>query len=280
LHAALAPLGQWYSDQFDALTDPASGRLDLVPGGAPGRSGSGFSVGYAGATSALFMGAFDGAYKDLSVMAHEGGHAVHRALMTAHGVRPLYSNGPHFLFESFAEFNELVLADAMATGAADPATRRYYEERFLAIKGLDFIAGAQDAAFEQAVYDGVLAGRLSSADDIDALDMPIASRASIWPEQVPSAKANWEATSLAFEDPFYDVNYMYASMLALKYFQLFKEKPDWFLPRYRALLENGFDDTPQHLLGKFLGIDPDSPALLDSAVHVVDGRLRALEAAP
>jgi oligoendopeptidase F len=73
---------------------------------------------------------------------------------------------------------------------------------------------------------------------------------------------------------------MYASMLALEYFRLYKERPDWFLPRYRAFLENGFDDTPQSLLKKFLAIDLDSPSLLDDAVHEVDGRLKSLEASP
>jgi oligoendopeptidase F len=270
--AALTGLGPWYAAQFTALTDPANGRLDLVPGGAPHRSTGGFSVGFRGADSALFVGTFDGAYKDLSVMVHEGGHAVHRALMAAHGTRPVYQDGPHFLFESFAEFNELVLADALAAKAADPAAKRYYEERFLAVKGLDFIAGAQDAALEQGVYDDA---KLSDADGIDRLNLSIAAQVSTWPQ-----RASWEGTSLAFEDPFYDVNYMYASMLALKYFQLYKADPDAFLPRYRALLENGFDDTPRNLMKRFLDIDLDSPALLGDAVTVVDARLKALESLP
>ncbi|HWA88478.1 MAG TPA: M3 family metallopeptidase [Rhizomicrobium sp.] len=277
LRKALSPLGAWYGDAFDALADPANGRLDLVPGGALHRGTGGFSVGFAGAPSALFLGAFDGAYKDMSVMAHEGGHAVHRALMAAHGVRPLYSNGPHFLFESFAEFNELVLADAMSAGASDAATRRYYDERFLAIKGLDFLAGAEDAALEQEVYDGVLAGKIASADDIDALNLSIAQRFSIWPARVPALKASWEGTALAFEDPFYDVNYLYASMLALEYYELYRQRPQWFLPRYRALLEGGFDDTPRNLLKTHLGIALDGTALLDDAARVVDARLRRLE---
>ncbi len=196
--------------------------------------------------------------------------------MKSHGVLPLYTDGPHFLFESFAEFNELLLADYLAAEASDAATRRYYEERFLAVKGLDFLAGAQDAAFEQAIYDAPL----SSADAFDALSFKIDNRFSLWPERYPMLKARWETISLAFEDPLYDVNYMYASMLVLEYYRLFKQKPARFVTRYRALLENGFDDTPQRLLKRFLDIDLDSPALLNDAVFEVDQRLKNLEMQP
>lgn len=107
-HEAFGGLGAEYQEAFDSLLNPLNGRADVLPGGALNRYSAGFSVGFAGSTSVLFFGRYDGTYKDLSVIAHEGGHAVHRSLMTAHGVRPLYANGPSFLFESFAVFNELV----------------------------------------------------------------------------------------------------------------------------------------------------------------------------
>ncbi len=64
-HAAFAPLGAWYQDAFTALLDPANGRFDIVPGGAAHRSGGGFAVGFAGAQSALFVGNYDGTFRDL-----------------------------------------------------------------------------------------------------------------------------------------------------------------------------------------------------------------------
>ena len=67
--------------------------------------------------------------RTLSVIAHEGGHSAHRQLMSANGVSPSYARGPHFLFESFSEFNELVLADFMAEHAATPELQRYYREQ-------------------------------------------------------------------------------------------------------------------------------------------------------
>jgi oligoendopeptidase F len=50
---------------------------------------------------------------------------------------------------------------------------------------------------------------------------------------------------LMYEDPLYDVNYMYAGLLALKYYQLYSTRPEWFVPRYIALLTNGFTQPPR-----------------------------------
>jgi oligoendopeptidase F len=280
LHEALAPLGPQYQREFDVLIDPASGRADILPGGAPNRCRGGFSVGYSGSTSILFVGNFDGTFKDLSVIVHEGGHAVHRSLMSSHGVAPDYAEGPSFLFESFAEFNELLLADYLAKQASDPALRRYYLEQWINIKGLDAFYGAQDAILEQAVYDGVKAGTLHGPDDLDHLTLNTDSQFSIWPEKEPELRTRWAAVSLAYEDPLYDVNYMYAGLLALKYFQLQSKSPDWFASHYLALLENGFDRPPSELLHDFLGIDLSGDSLLTDDLQLLDERLRALESAP
>jgi oligoendopeptidase F len=268
-HAVFAQLGPVYQAQFDALLDPANGRTDIALGAVPHRYTGGFSVGSTGVTSMLFVGNFGGTYKDMSVIAHEGGHAVHRALMSDHKVRPIYAEAPHYLFESFAIFNELLLADYLAAHAATPAEKRYYDEQFLDVKGLDYIRGAQDAALEQAFYDAPL----HKADDLDALTLKIDAQFTQWPQ-----KDRWESMGLAYEDPLYNVNYLYGGLLALQYYKLWKASPQTFAPAYVALLQNGFDDTPANLLKRFLKIDlNDEVTLVANAQSVAEGKLAALE---
>jgi len=36
--------------------------------------------------------------------------------------------------------------------------------------------------------------------------------------------------SLMYEDPLYDVNYVYGGLLALKYYELYTTRHDWFVP--------------------------------------------------
>jgi oligoendopeptidase F len=268
-HEVFAQLGPIYQEQFDALLDPANGRTDIALTAVPHRSAGGFSVGGPSVTSMLFVGNFGGIYKDMSVIAHEGGHAVHRTLMSANKVRPIYGEGPHYLFESFAIFNELLLADYLSAHASTPSEKRYYDEQFLDVKGLDYIRGAQDAALEQAFYDTPL----HAPDDLDALTLKIDAQYTQWPQ-----KNRWEAMSLAYEDPLYNVNYLYGGLLALQYYKQWKASPQTFAPAYVALLQNGFDDTPANLLKRFLRMDiKDEAALVANAQSVADEKLTALE---
>lgn len=275
-HQAFAGLGNEYQGAFDALLDPANGRADILPGGAANRYGGGFSLGLGG-PSILFYGRYDGTFKDLSVIAHEGGHAAHRQLMTGNQVLPGYERGPNFLFESFAEFNELLLADFMTEHASSPQLRSYYRERWMSIKGLDAFYGAQDALLEQAIYDAVAAGTVRSADDLDDLTLKIDSQFSVFPPSVPELRNRWALVSLMYEDPLYDVNYVYGGLLALKYFQLYSIKRQWFVRRYTALLKNGFDRPPAELLKDFLGIDLSSPSLLSDDLDLLNRRLDEME---
>ena len=277
LHNVFAGLGKEYQSTFDALLDPANGRADILPGGAPSRYGGGFSLGLSG-TGILFYGRYGGTFKDLSVIAHEGGHATHRQLMNANGVSPTYERGPNFLFESFAEFNELLLADYMAEHASTPELQRYYRERWMYIKGLDAFYGAQDALLEQAIYDGVTAGTIRNADDLDSLTLKIDRQFSQFPDSEPELRTRWATVSLMFEDPLYDVNYVYGGLLALKYFQLYSTRRDWFVSRYIALLKNGFNQPPAELLNRFLQIDLTGTALLHDDLELLSRRLDQIEA--
>jgi oligoendopeptidase F len=276
-HDAFAGLDAEYQGAFDGLLDARNGRADVLPGGAPNRYTGGFSIGFSGSTSMLFFGRYDGTFKDLSVIAHEGGHATHRSLMTANGVAPLYASGPSFLFESFAVFNELVLADYLAEHSADPRLQRYYREQWMRIKGLDAFYGAQDALLEQQIYDGVSAGSIRGADDLDKLTERVDGQFSIFPATTPQLRNRWAVVSLMYEDPLYDVNYVYGGLLALKYYQLYTTNREQFVPRYIALLKNGFDAPPAVLLKRFLNIDLFDQSLLTDDLDLLNRRLSQLE---
>ena len=276
-HLAFAGLGSEYQEAFDALLNPLSGRADILPGGAPDRYAGGFSTGFAGSASMLFIGRYDGTFKDLSVIAHEGGHAAHRGFMSANGVRPLYASGPNFLFESFAAFNELVLADYLAEHAADPRVRRYYLEQWMRIKGLDAFYGAQDALLEQQIYEDVSKGDIRNADDLDKLTLQVDSQFSTFPATTPELRNRWATLSLMYEDPLYNINYVYGGLLALKYYQLYTADREHFLPRYIGLLKGGFDSPPAALLRRYLSIDLSDDSFLKDDLILLNHRLDQLE---
>jgi oligoendopeptidase F len=272
---ALSPLGKEYISEFVQLLNPANGRIDIVHG--DNRLSAGGGVGFPGIPNVFYSNGYTGSYKDVSVLAHEGGHVVHFQMMGNNHVKPAYGSGPSYFSESFSIFNELVLADYLYNHETDPARKIFYIEQFFEVKGMEIFRAAHDAALEQAIYDGVEQDSIHSADDLDTLTYFIDSQFSIWTSKHPELKEQWMTSRLMYEDPLYLINYVYGGLLSLKYFEMFKENPTDFHDRYIALMRNGFDDTPEHLLKKFLNIDLDNSNTLLSALKLLESKLDDLK---
>ena len=272
---ALAPLGMQYGRELGALLDPSNGRMDIVPGDH--RKRGGFSQGFIGTDSIFYSMGFAGSYNDVRVLAHESTHAVHRQLMNSNHVLPAYAKGPHYLFEAFAIFSEYLLPDYLYTHETDPLLKQFYLEQFLDGKGTAMFYVAPEVALEHAVYDGVKEGDVKGVDDLDALTKRIFSRYSIWAEKHDELKATWMEVGLMYEDPFYDINYVYGALLALKFYEMYRRDPKHFVPRYIALMRNGFDAPPAILLKRFLDIDLHDPGLVSNALSVVEDKVNLLE---
>jgi oligoendopeptidase F len=249
--------------------------MDIVPGDH--RKRGGFSQGFIGTDSVFYSAGFAGSYNDVRVLAHESTHAVHRQLMNLNHVLPAYAEGPHYLFEAFAIFSEFLLPDYLYSHETDPLRKQFYLEQFLEGKGTEMFYVAPEVAVEHAIYDGVARDSIKGANDLDALTKRIYSRYSIWPEKHDELKAQWMNIGLMYEDPFYDINYIYGALLALKFYEMYKRDSEHFTPRYIALMRNGFDAPPPILLKRFLDIDVHDPRLVSNALSVVEDRINLLE---
>jgi oligoendopeptidase F len=276
IRSAVAPFGKEYGEELAELLNPTNGRMDVVPG--PNRESGGFSKGFSGTNSVSYSSGFTGYYNDMRVLIHESTHAVQRQLVNRYRVPPANFESPSYFLESFAIFNELLLPDYLASRESDPFRKRYFLEQFFEGKGMEMFVVAPEAILEQAVYDGVKSGCIKGADELDALAKRIFSRFSIWPEKHEELRSQWMNIPLMYEDPFYDINYVYGAMLALKYYEMYLQAPDKFLPRHIALMSNGFDAPPAILLKRFLDIDLNDPGLVTNALDVLGKKLKLLEA--
>ena len=274
IRKALAPLGREYGRELAALLDPSNGRMDIVPGER--RKRGGFSQGFIGTDSVFYSAGFAGSYNDLRILTHESTHAVHRQLMNRNDVLPVYAEGPHYLFEAFAIFNEFLLPDYLYNQESDPRRRQFYLERFLEGKGLEMFRVAPEVVVEHAVYEGVKIGTIKGAADLDALTQRTYSRYSA-SEHSDELKTQWMTITLMYEDPFYDINYVYGALLALNFYEMYSRDPERFVPRYLALMKNGFDAPPAVLLERFLDLDLHDPRLITNALRVVENKVTLLE---
>jgi oligoendopeptidase F len=274
--AATQTLGPEYAAQYARLFDPAAGRVEWCR--TERCDDSGFSVGYAGIPSGLFYGAFRGTTNNVRAVAHEAGHAVHRQFMSESQAFGPYNEGPHFMFESFAIFNEFLLWRQLYGKASTPAARAYYLRQFLEDATHQLFGSAAEVDLEQSIYAGVKSGALRSAADLDALTLEVLARYQSASALAPSMKVSWARNRLYFTDPLYDANYLLAGVLALDYLAQLEADPKTFEPRYVALLKNGFTDPPQILLKRFLGMNlEDSASLVREATAVIDRRTDILK---
>ena len=130
---------------------------------------------------------------------------------------------------------------------------------------------APEAELEEAVYDGVAAGMIRGADDLDALTRRVYQRYTIRPQ-----KERWMAVTLMYEDPFYDLNYVYGGIIALRMYAMYTSDPKAFAPRYVAMMRNGYTAPAASLLKQFFGIDLGDPDLLTEGVRLLDARVEEL----
>lgn len=273
--AALAPLGRDYVARFTALLDPASHRTDLATTHG-NRVDDNFSIASPGVAPGLFLGEWSSSLKGASVVAHEGGHALHSELMNAHGVSPFYNRGPSWMMEAIAILNEMLFYEHLYRHAPDPAMRAYYLQAQLDEMTFEIFTSAEEAQLEEAIYDGVISGKIRNAADIDALTFAITRRFEIWPDIDPELKHAWIGKRLMFEDPLYLANYLYAGLLATKMFTMATTNPRDFQKRYETMMASGFDAPPKELLRRFFGHDMSPGDLVDADMNLIQTKTAEL----
>lgn len=272
---ALAPLGNEYTRSFAALLNPANGQMDIA--GGPNRVTEYTSIGFIGVPESLYMKNYNGGFSSLSTLIHEGGHAIHEQLMSDNRIEPFYKDGPNMVYEAYAMFNELLLLDALEKQEKTTKGKAFYTKKFLDMLSHEIFTSAEEGAFEQGLYDGVAAGTIKTSADIDKLYTGIMNKFDSYFPTEPQRKSEWINKRLIFDDPLYNVNYLYAILISCKLYQQQHADPKGFATKYMALLKNGFDAPANDLLQKFMGFNLDSGSLLKDALDIMRNKTAKLE---
>jgi oligoendopeptidase F len=274
--SALAPLGPDYVAHFRALLDPANRRMDVAAETGK-RTNGGFSVRAPAIPTGLFVESYgQGFLGESRVIIHEGGHAIHGQLMNENGVSPFYTRGPNWMSEAIATLNEFLLNDYLYGKSVDPRAQAFYLEALIYDITFQLFGSAEEATLEQSIYDGVIAGQIKSAADLDALTVSIWSKYEIWPPLQPQLAHTWISKELIVQDPLYLVNYLYAGLLATKMFDMLKQDPANFQMHYAVLLREGFHAPPEQLLRSFFGRDLSQQQLVDDGMNILQERVSSL----
>jgi len=259
---SLAVLGPHYSERLGELLDPANGRLDIV--GGPKRGQGAFTEGFYG----FFMDNYQGYLTNVSTIAHEAGHAIHYRIVVDKRKHIIFADGPSYMTESFAMFNELLLRDYILKHTKDPAVKKYVEQDLLN-ETMYLWELARRAKFEMVSYDRVAEGTLHDEKGFDAACEDTGRLYDVWFPRYPELKVHWIRKHHYWSVPTYYVNYVLAQVLCLTYYQEYLKDPVGFPKRYVAMIENGFDRPASQLLKDYLGIDLNDPKLLNGTMAMI-----------
>lgn len=259
---ALSPLGEKYLSELSALLDPKNGRLDIV-GGPNRRQGAFCEAGFG-----FFQDNFQGYLSDISTLAHESGHAIHHRLVLLNRKGEMFSQGPPYLTESFAMFNEYLLRDyLMKTLKSEKEKKAIIYDQLNEEMYLWELA--RRAEFEMVSYDKVASQEIKDSEGFNKVCLEVGKEYDIFFDRYPELKVLWMRKHHYWTVPAYYKNYVLAQILAMKYFELYKKDPKGFTKNYVAMVESGMDREPQKLLKDFLGIDFNDKNLLKDTLKMV-----------
>jgi len=262
VEGALAVLGPEYSRELHALLDPRNGRIDIV--GGPNRDQGAFCEGYHG----FFLDNYQGLLTNVSTMAHEAGHGIHDQLVFNNRKSVLYGEGPGYMTESFAMFNEWLLRDHILKTSRDEALKRYVREDALN-EMMVLWEIARRAKFEMVAYDRVASGEITDEKGFGRTCVEVGKAYDLWFQKYPWLEDHWIRKHHYWSVPTYYVNYVVAHVLALTYYQRYLEDPRGFPEKYTAMVRNGFDRPAADLLKDFLAMDLDDPRLLEGTFRLI-----------
>ncbi len=268
---SLSVLGPEYARELGLLLDPKNGRMDIV--GGPKRGQGAFCEGYFG----YFMDNYQGLLGNVATMAHESGHAIHHRLVANKRGSLLLAEGPAYMTESFAMFNEWLVRDRLFKAEKDPARLRA-----LKLAALDDEAYlwelARRAKFEMVSYDRVAKGEITDEKGFDKACVDTGKLYDHFFDTTPELEVHWIRKHHYWSVPTYYVNYVVAQLLALTYYQHYLADPAGFPAKYTAMVANGFDRPASGLLKDFVGIDLNDPNLLEGVFKMIDKEFKELNA--
>jgi len=216
---------------------------------------------------------YNGRAYDVTVMAHEMGHAIHALLAQHHTLLTFHSSLP--LAETASVFSEMLLTEKFLALETDQAVRRDLLARLIDRTYASVGRQGYFAVWEKEAHELVHQGK--TADEMaaryfehlqqqfgDSLDLSDDFR---W---------EWILISHFYGVPFYVYAYAFGQLLVLALYQMYKREGEAFKSKYLKILSYGGAEPPMRIL-KEAGIDITSAKFWQGGFDVIAGMIDELE---
>ena len=214
--------------------------------------------------------------RDVAVLAHELGHAIHA--MLASGNPLLTYNASLPLAETASTFGEMVLVDYLLAREDDQDVRtdllfRQVDTAYATIMRQIFFALFEREAHEM-VQNGASVENLSEAY-MKSLQTQFGDSL----ELDEDFRFEWVGIPHIYKTPFYVYAYAFGLLLVLSLYQQYRAEGDSFKSRYLKILSAGGSASPADILAE-AGVDIHSAAFWQGGFDVLASMIEALEQIP
>lgn len=218
---------------------------------------------------------YTGSLRDISTVAHELGHGVHQYLAAQNGY--YNSSTTLVLAETASVFAELLLFNSQVKLIGNPDERRAFICQKLESIFATVFRQISMNRFEQAVHNARRESGELSREEL-AGHWLVTQRA-MFGDSVTLREdygAWWSYIPHFLNTPGYVYSYAFGELLVLALYNLYRQDPAAFVPKYLDLLKAGGGDTPAELLKPF-GVDLDDPAFWLGGLKTIDEMLTLVE---
>ena len=230
-----------------------------------GKNAWGRCLSWLGGEAGFVISDFGGSFRDVSILAHELGHANHYRLMSV--LSPVYKPSNLFLrypstcmMECGSLFGELLLYDKLIEGSSDPLVRR--EVICLALDSINDNVVWASTMFEhqKSLYKAVDGGDSLGGEAMCALWCK--ARDSFYGDNVEYPDyLRWSWAGMPHYYwwilQFYSYPYVFGELLGYSLYSLYKTEGKRFTSKLASLLSKGSSISPAESL-KELGFDIES----------------------
>ncbi len=216
---------------------------------------------------------YEGRPRDVAVMSHELGHAVHAMMAADHTAFTFHSSLP--LAETASTFGEMMLTDKLLQEEPDESVRRELLFKQMDDAYATIMRQTYFALFEQQAHQMVR--KHVSVDDLSAAYLETLKQ-QFGDALDLSDEFKWEWVSIPhiYHTPFYVYAYAFGQLLVLSLYRQYKAEGESFKPRYLKILAAGGSQAPAAILSE-AGIDIRSRDFWQGGFDVLDNLEKELE---